>query len=514
MADRKTNNNDYRNDILNLLILVLIASVLGIYLIATTVVISKDGVMYIELARQFPSEPLQTIRGISFGYPFLLSFGYSFLIFAAHRLAAAFGAGSSILIWVYAAQSVTLLCRVLALIPLYFIGKLLVGGRKSFWAILILIALPYPAEFGSDALRDWPHILFLAGGFLLLLWGAEGGKWWMFGGAGLAAGLGHMIRPECAQLVGYGALWILVRLIMPKPNMNRRALLGALSVLFIGFAIPVFPYMSARGRILPEKLRDYINVYALWEPENTTEPGFDFSSPYTASSLPREIAEGIGRLAEEMSDNLFYYFVPALLLGVYTRARNKSAARDTERFFIPAFVLLNVTMLILLYEHWHYISRRHCLPLVVFLVFYVPVGLEIMARWFEERFSRSRWQMGWNSRIWFFILLAIGVGICMPKLLRPMAIDKWGFRAAAKWLKENTGQDDVIAVPDKRISFYAERKRIEYTSEVPEGAGYVVRIVGSEGGEAPSAKTGREEFSVEVDKRKKDKKRLLIHKRL
>lgn len=494
-----------RNDITNLLILLLVASTLGIYLIATTVIISKDGVTYIELAKVFSTEPLRVVKGDSFGY--------SSLIFAGHTLASLFKSDSSVLTWIYAGQSITLICRVLALFPLYFIGKLLVGSRKSFWAIVILIFLPYPAEFGSDVLRDWPHILFLAGGLLFLLRGAERGKGWMFGGVGFAAGLGQMVRPECAQLMGYGVLWMLMRLFVPTQNMNRCKSLCALTLLFVCFAIPTIPYMIARGDVLPEELRPYLCASALWGSEKAQEHEIASNKGIsTASNSSWKAIKGIGRLAGEMTENLMYYFVPALALGIYARVRRKHAASVVERFFIPTFVFLNVLMVLLLYMHWGYISRRHCLPLLVILIFYVPSGLELLANGLEDRFSGHRSQAGGNSLRWFFILLVIGMGICMPKLLRPMGVDKWGFRAAATWLKKNTDRDDLIAVPDMRISFYAEREGRQYTSEIPEGARYVVRIVGSEKGEVPLVESEQEEFSVEVDKRERSKKRLLIYR--
>ena len=219
-AGSDAKDTERRDDILNVLILMAAASAIGVYLIATTVLISKDGVTYIELARRFSSEPLAVIRNISFGYPFL--------VFTTHKLAVAFGAGSSALSWIYSAQGVTLLCRVLALIPLYFIGKLLVGSTRSFRALVILAFLPYPAQFGSDTLRDWPHILFLAAGLWFLFWGARDGKCWMFGVSGLIAGLGHLIRPECAQVVVYGTIWLLMRLMASERPMKKFAI-GALA---------------------------------------------------------------------------------------------------------------------------------------------------------------------------------------------------------------------------------------------------------------------------------------------
>src|SRR4030042_685964 len=140
MTLSKTANRLIREQgLVHLAILLIIALGIGLYLISTTVVITKDGVRYIRQAGKFSSEPQDVIKGLPCGYPFL--------IFATHKLVSSLSGGSSIFTWIYSAQSITLLCRLLALIPLYFIGKHLVGGKRSFQAILILIILPYPAEF-------------------------------------------------------------------------------------------------------------------------------------------------------------------------------------------------------------------------------------------------------------------------------------------------------------------------------------------------------------------------------
>ncbi|MEA3227261.1 MAG: glycosyltransferase family 39 protein, partial [Planctomycetota bacterium] len=494
-----------KQDVINLLVLVLVATVIGVYLIATTVLISKDGILYIEWAKMFSSNPMSVVKGLSFGYPLL--------IFVVHKLATAFGADSSVFTWIYSAQSVTLLCRTLSLIPLYFIGKLLIGGRKSFWAILILIALPHPTRYGSSILREWPHILFLAVGFLSLLRGAKTGKQWMFGITGIASGLGHIIRPECVQLVFYGVSWILISLLAPRQNMNRRALLGALALLLLGFATPAAPYMAVKGKILPDKIKEYMDTYTLWESDRISEPETDGDNTTLAvSGLLGKTAKALGEVARELSDNLMHYFVPALVVGIYVRARKWSQVSRPERFFIPFFVFLNVAMMVLLHYRWGYMSRRHVLPLVLPAIFYVSLGLCVSARWLGGKFSRNREQSNWDSQRWFFILLAIGVCVCTPKLLGRLGADKQGYRDAGEWLRQNSQREDAIAVPDFRISFYAERKGIEYTTEVPEGVGYVVRIMRNEDEEMQFDGSGRKEFSARMEKRKKNNKRVVIYK--
>ncbi len=158
-----------KQDLVHIAILLVIALGIGVYLLATTILIAKDGVYYIERAQKLSSDPVGIIKGHPPGYPFL--------IFIAHKLVTLFSDNSSVFTWIYTAQSITLLCRLFAIIPLYFIGKLLVGSRRSFWGLLILIMLPFPAEFGSDVIREWPHILFLSTGLLFLIWGSRFGKW-------------------------------------------------------------------------------------------------------------------------------------------------------------------------------------------------------------------------------------------------------------------------------------------------------------------------------------------------
>jgi hypothetical protein len=208
-----------------------------------------------------------------------------------------------------------------------------------------------------------------------------------------------------------------------------------------------------------------------------------------------------------------YFFVLPLVIGLYECFRNKSKTMDVERFFVPAFIVLNVIMMISLYINYGYISRRHCLPLVVFTIFYVPIGLQVLATWLGRRFFKKRVGTKQNTHVYFFALLAIGMALCLPKLFRPMRIEKQGYRAAANWLKENTASDELIVVPDCRISFYAQRNGFMYESgDVPKQAKYIVIIVKSDGEEAKFVRIAKEQYSVWVNGRQKSGKRLVIYR--
>jgi hypothetical protein len=137
-----------------------------------------------------------------------------------------------------------------------------------------------------------------------------------------------------------------------------------------------------------------------------------------------------------------------------------------------------------LYCKHGYMSRRHTLPLVVFTVFCIPSGLQASASWLEEKFSRKTEQspaLKGNKQFWFLVLLIIGISICIPKLLTPIRAKKQQFRDAAQWLIENTRENDVVAVCDGRISFYADRRGVEYDGHtIPGEAQYVVKAMENE----------------------------------
>jgi len=497
-----------KRDLVHIAILVAIALVIGVYLIITTVLISKDGVYYIERAQQLPSHPVSIIKTHPPGYPFI--------IFVAHKFVSLFTDSTSNQTWIYSAQAVTLLCRLIALIPLYFIGKLLVGGKKSFWALLILIFLPYPTKIVCDVVREWPYLLFLATGFFFLLWGAKSGRWWMFGLVGLSSGLGYLIRPESTQLVVYGFLWVSISMFRPKLwDVSRWKHLFALSLLFIGFAIPAVPYMKCTGRIIPPKVNHIMKSFSFNAlPDKTEEPKANtiISNYNTAEIVSPDVLKALGEIFKTIGENLMWFFMPALMIGLYYHFRGN--AKREELFLITTFVLISVTMMVLRYFYFlHHISQRWSLPLITFTIFYIPVGLRTMGNWLESKFPMNKQANDVSKRetfSWFLVLLLVGICICIPKLFRPIRIEKQGYKDASKWLRENTAPKDMIAIPDSRIAFYAERKGLKYFKKVPKQAKYAVRIIEGEDEKPQWGSTVQEKCSVWVDKRE-EKKRIVIY---
>jgi hypothetical protein len=482
-------------NIINVSILLTVALCIGVYLIFTTVLIAKDGVTFIKYAMQLEVAPVKTMI-MEYQHP-----GYPWLILTAHRMTAFLRENTSLSSWIYCGQGITLIFRLLAITVLYFTGRRLVGARMGFWGTLILLLLPAPAEYGSDVLSDWPHLFFLAAGMFLLLQGAAGPRRRLFGLAGLFAGAGYLIRPECSLLVVSGSLWLGLQLLQPKSTMSKDKAASALVLLLMGFLAIAVPYMILKGALFPKKnVGQFVQSSQSQEEEvesNQIAPG----SPF----IPLVAAKALGKLAGNVGETLMWFFVPALFVGMYTWFKTRTW-REPAGFFMAAFVVLNIPIMIWLYCKYDYMSDRHTLPMLLFPILYVPVGLRQSAIWLRERFFA---QAGFfaatrNERFWFLVLAATGVLIGVPKLLEPIRSEKQGCRAAANWLKANTDVAARIAVPDKRISFYAERAEFVYEGEcVPQKGEYCVKIFQNQKDQLTFTKpSGKVEYEY-VDKTKR-----------
>lgn len=509
--DKKQKRLEKKQDLIYLAILVTIALVIGVYLIATTVLIAKDGIYYIDFAKQLEIKPLQVLKDSSEYSPWLYTPGYSFLILIMHKFFSLFSGGSTLSIWIYSAQFATLLCKVLAFIVLYFLGKEFVSRKMCFWALLILALLPNPARFGSDALRDWPHLLFLATAFLLLLLAAKKGNPIIFMMVGIVTGLGYTIRPMCLQIIAYGMLWFMINLIKPI-NINRKKLLLDAILLITGFLLIAAPYSKIRGEVLHPRLKIIIHKLIAPQSSNIRQERINQAKSHGLVSLKNKMyiaglpteQSGMGKvfpkLLSSVGENLCWFFFPALLLGLYYELKEKIKAQPT--FFIIIFILMNIGMTIARYSISPDLSKRYVLPLIAFTIFFVPRGLNVIAMYIQDKFSGNNGYSPKKLYHTFLILLIIGLCICIPKLLTPIRIDKKGYMAAIDWVKENTAQDDFIIVPDLRIKFYTERDgMLKVGTPYPGKAKYIIRLY-KNGDEKEVPAYAEKIWSTYLDRRK------------
>lgn len=458
-------------DIRNAVILIAVASVIGIYLIFTTVLIAADGTLYIDQARRLAADPLGIARQHDPGYPLL--------ILLTHYVVSLFTSRDSTALWILCAQGVSLVCRIAALIFFYFVGKGVVGRERSFWGVFILTVLPNSAMSGSNVLRDWPHMFCLALGLWLLLLAAERRKVWLWAAAGAVAGLGYLIRTECAQLVLYGLIWLTVYALRLQPRAKCQVvapMVGLVSA-FLVFSLPL---MLVRGTPIPFKIRQ------LYRPEVPVSGAIPAAyshhepRPHCAGLAPGDLAEAVMVIGQRMNEHLRHFFTPLLLIGFFAGVGRQSQQVPAARFFLHALMIFNIIVLTALYCGFGYVSRRHCLPLLAACAFYIPIGMEKAGRWFDRWLPpgrRPRGPIPSSPQQGFFVLLTLGVVICGVRLARPSESRDRLYRQAATWLSSHTHAEDVIAVPDVRITFYADRRAVMHRGDrIAPGNTYMVKF--------------------------------------
>ncbi len=497
-----------KQDLIHIAILMAIALVIGVYLIVTTVLIAKDGVFYIERAQRLSSDPVDVIKEHPPGYPFLISI--------AHRFVVLLSKSSSVYTWIYSAQSATLLCRLLALIPLYFTGKLLVGGHKSFWGILVLVMLPYSAEIGCDVVREWLYILFLATGFMLLLWDSGRISLRVFLLVGVVSGIGCLNREESSQLYLYGLAWLIFCLVRPGKSVSRRRVALAMLMITCGFMVIAVPYDKVKGNFFSGHLKPF--RYSLSNAANSETFKKDDAVRSSENRVQAGLTENgvvhaLGSYVNSICKITLYVFALPLATGFYFHFRRMRWS-DHRKFLIGIFTLFTFVLFLLLYCQRGRNSERHVLPLLAVVIVYVPTGMQVIAGYFSQRCKRGTDapRADDSARRWFVVLMAIGLVVCLPKLLRPIRSDKLLYRQASAWLKKNTPKEASIVEPDCRISFYAERKGLKWNSEkIPKKGDYAVKIFKSPDETPPLTRRGvliQERLRLDA---RKGAKRLVIY---
>jgi hypothetical protein len=280
-------------------------------------------------------------------------------------------------------------------------------------------------------------------------------------------------------VVVFGTLWLGLQVFYSGRIISKRKAVFAFALLLVGFLIIAGPYMKLKGAVFPKKQLVEFTANIQSSGVSKQEIQIRSNDVYAAGFVPSDIAGALGKLVQRVSETLMWFFVPTLLIGVYKYFRKRDW-REPERFFVIALIALNVLIMTLLYCKFGYMSRRHTLPLVIFTIFYVPAGLEALASWLNEKFSKAierLFAVKANADFWFMVLLVIGIAICSPKLLRPIRAEKQSYRDAARWLVENTDEKDIIAVSDIRIGFYSGRRSVKYNGRaVPKEAQYVVKV--------------------------------------
>ena len=464
------------NDSRRIWLLAVLTAIIGGYILATTVLIARDGTAFINFARHLSHHPIETMQRND-QHPL-----YPAMILGVGKTCSLVGEGESIIGWVHSAQLATLLCRVLCVVPLFLFGRLAVGSRAAFWGLLLFVFLPKPAAWGSDALSDFPHVLFFSTAFCLAAYALERPGWWWFGIAGSVAGIGYLVRPECGMVLVVSLCMLFIVFVRPRAKWTRGHAAGSAAVLVLGFLLTAAPYMALKGALIPKKQLGTFREVASLPRHVPSESAVSLVGKVGVQAIvkkwqdpavmrkvgsrpPMSFAASVAEVCGEFAHTLGYVAIPFWVIGLVCLTRRGIQCRSAGGMILCLLALTGCT-LVWLGWRYGYVSGRHGLPVAAHTIFLVPWGVRSVCVLLARKTPRlrkpaegsnSRWRLRGNSWKLVGVATAIMAAILLPRTLRPLRNDKIGHLHASVWLKQNSTPADVIIDRHGWSSFYAGR---------------------------------------------------------
>jgi hypothetical protein len=406
-----------KEDSKNLIILFSFGLALRLYAFSQIYMISHDGAFqYIPVAKLFYQDAyLQALHQPQLSlYPFLISL-------LSHVT------GNFEL----AGQLISIIFSLLAVFPLYVIGKSLFGARAGFWASILYLVNPLMLRCSVDVLKEGLLVfLFLSSVYCSLRFLQEGKGGWLiwtvvFSAVGaLVSMIALVVLVVLGMWLGYGAL---------RGRMGERELAyrylgvvvvvaGIIAIFFIAGLLGWEFWVSKK----PYKLIE--GIYNRW---------FVYEWP-TFSQVVKSSLSIVGRFIEKA------YPVPfsLALLGLGWRIRAKEFGAE-ERYLA---LLIGVLIVILIPNL--YASGRYHLTAIFLLYLWAGFGFVKIRELLDIRFTR-------HPRLTAIVPVIILLMTLLPISLQPQRLDKIGLKEVGLWLREHTLTPPFILTDDPRVAYYA-----------------------------------------------------------
>ncbi len=453
---------------------------------------AQDGLKFIRVARQFQSAPwADTIRATD-QHPL-----YPALVGAVEPLVALFAGGDhGPDIWRISAQVVAAGASLLLLLPLYQITRNLFDRRIATLAVAIYALLPLPAGWGRETLADSVGLC----GLMFSLWlGARAirdRRWQEGAGAGLAAGLGYLARPEiilaplalCLAfgILQLGAIRSRAKTIEREPSDRRLggffstrfgklgvpSLNPAIVVLALGALVPVGSYALVKGEV-SEKLAlrhatsqiersAPVRKAPQWLPAGLDDRRWDFSPKEESEhskivgwsgAATRIFAQWWRELAGIFAVMFAWGLVRQRFIRSLCPGRDQKDTGTVERTVLLTFQIIYAIALARHCALLGYLSDRHTLALVLTSTPWAAAGTFVCLRGLAVKF-------GWSpvlSRKLRLGFAAIVVLTIIHFQLKTTHASRSGHLEAGKWLAANAYQGEATLDTRGWASFVADR---------------------------------------------------------
>lgn len=310
--------------------------------------------------------------------------------------------------------------------------------EASWWACLVVLAIPAFNEYRNDILREFGFWFFSILALYWIISWSEIGGWSRLLGTYVAILLAASFRLEALFLVAVVCVWQILS-IRGKGGIRRVVSVvfpPLAGVLFLGFFLQFYAADGYASRLV-----DYMSLLS---PESTLDSFRGFSGSIAESMKTKYSRSEAGEIAFfGIVGTILYGFLKSLgvFIVVFLLCSQKvdiKISRSLWLLFGLAFLFYFLVLLVFFLQKQYTADRYSS-----FLGFLVVPFLAVMAL----RFSRSYPGLG-------KVLIALGV-ITMLANVVSLGGGKAHYKEAAYWIKENIDADSRVYFLDRRIAFYA-----------------------------------------------------------
>ncbi len=455
---------------LKLVILVIVALIPRLIVFLQPQIITNDGVLYIQMAKQFSEGRYAGTPGSYFSL-------YPLLIFLVQKLVGD---------WELSGQLISIGLGTLTVIPVFLLGRSLYTEKVGLLSALFYIVLPNSIKFDTQVIRD-PTFWFFMVSTIWLVWEAnKSARPSLFCLASISAGLGALTRVEGFFLWVVLGLYIVVRMLKAY-SAKRKALNLALFFLFFPLLVSIV-FVSSNmisGQKAFSEMRsfsfNFITAHArmILKPQDPIEA----MGGETYDSLPvisRDSLELASRHRFVLATSeVVYKFVKSanfllvlIVLGFWKRRREGLIHSDEY----PLFILIALFVMSVFYARQiYYFSTRHGLTLVLPCLFLGGHGLKSLIEVSSQVAERVSFG---SKKVQKILPLIIPLFFFLCFLLQGFSgkgSDKALMKQVGLWLKKNGYEGSVIMGPRdlRRMAFYANGRFLE----MPDSSGKAMESI-------------------------------------
>jgi len=401
-----------------------------------------------------------------------------------------------------AGRLINVLSGALLVLPIYHMGKVLVGDRAAKLAALFVMLYPPLAYNATNVMPETFYSLVCIAG-ITAGWKALDESRPILGlAAGLLWGAGYLMRPEGVGFVlVYGIFMgiLIIKNLVGRARNGRFVLVPILSV--VGFLLLAMPYviylrqatgvwtLSTKGRV-----NQQLEAAVMFDNGTIKDP-FLHLTPDN-QSLPYDMAVHFGNVKELTSSEMGRRHVVTIPLKNYVRKYVTNFYRvvkyavphtmtsvifilwavgffheryDSRRWKLIFYLAANVAFFWFLLVPMFHVNDRYLMPLFPLCFIWVGQGSLVIYDWIvralegntasEGRFFRHRHVLSGGligiAILAFSFLPELGKVIKIHKYNRDMWSEPVELKEAGHWLKAHTDHPPVLMSLNKTVDYYA-----------------------------------------------------------